>query len=343
FDLAFHHFFGQHAASRYGEPNSSAAPYVQHSPRFIRGTGSAAPSSTEQDRSNLNQDDDADPTATIQQTYSAIEKLRRKDFAEMTATELDAVKTLMTQYKWQLGRRRSRRFQSGGRQTPDIRRSLRRNLRHGGEWLKWSYRKPKSKPRPLIILADISGSMERYARLLLHFVFGLQMGTVQTVEVFVFSTRLTRISRYLNQRNVKQAMSQVARAVPDWSGGTRIGESLRRFNHEWGRRVLNRGAVVLLISDGWDRGDPALLAREMAHLQRSCHRLIWLNPLLGLARYEPLTRGMQAALPFVDDFLPVHNLASLDELANHLANLQLARAPFARTVGKRIPSSRPRP
>jgi hypothetical protein len=128
-------------------------------------------------------------------------------------------------------------------------------------------------------------------------------------------------------------MREVARAVPDWSGGTRIGEALGRFNYDWGRRVLGRGAVVLLISDGWDRGEPAMLAREMARLQRTAYRLIWLNPLLGAADYEPLTRGMQAALPYVDDFLPVHNLASLESLAGRLARLERHR-PARRQVGR---------
>jgi uncharacterized protein with von Willebrand factor type A (vWA) domain len=138
------------------------------------------------------------------------------------------------------------------------------------------------------------------------------------VEAFVFSTRLTRISPQIRGRDVDQAMRQVAQWVPDWSGGTRIGEALKDFNYNWGRRVLGQGAVVLLISDGWDRGDADLLRTEIARLQRSSYRLIWLNPLLGSEQYEPLTRGMKTALPFIDDFLPVHNLASLEDLARHL-------------------------
>jgi uncharacterized protein with von Willebrand factor type A (vWA) domain len=176
--------------------------------------------------------------------------------------------------------------------------------------------------------------MERYTRLLLHFIYSLTAGLDQPVESFVFGTRLTRITRQLHERNVDQALREVTRAVPDWSGGTRIGEALKSFNFDWGRRVLGRGAVVLLISDGWDRGDVDLLRVEMARLQRSCHRLIWLNPLLGSPDYEPLTRGMQAALPYVDDFLPVHNLASLEDLARRLSDLDqrpLARRQQVRT------------
>jgi hypothetical protein len=154
----------------------------------------------------------------------------------------------------------------------------------------------------------------------------------------VFSTRLTRITRQVRGREVDLALREVSHSVQDWSGGTRIGEALKTFNFDWGRRVLGHGAVVLLISDGWDRGDVELLRLEMARLQRNCHRLIWLNPLLGSPEYEPLTRGMQAALPYVDDFLPVHNLASLEDLAQRLANLD--RRPLARRQQARINHAR---
>jgi hypothetical protein len=143
------------------------------------------------------------------------------------------------------------------------------------------------------------------------------------VETFLFATRLTRVTRELMRPRASAAVQQIARNLPDWGGGTRIGDALRTFNIEWRRRVMGRGPVVLLISDGWDRGDPSVLRREMARLSRSGYRLIWLNPLLGSPNYQPLTRGMQAALPFVDDFLPVHNLASLEALAEHLNRLDL--------------------
>ena len=145
------------------------------------------------------------------------------------------------------------------------------------------------------------------------------------MEAFLFATRLTRITRYLSSLSIDQAVGEVAKAVPDWAGGTRIGETLKAFSFQWARRVLGGGAVVLIISDGWDRGEPDLLVREMARLRRSCHRLIWLNPLLGSPTYQPLTRGMQAALPYVDDFLPVHNLNSLESLARHLSTLSSQR------------------
>ncbi|MEZ4510745.1 MAG: VWA domain-containing protein [Chloroflexota bacterium] len=266
----------------------------------------------------------------VTRTYSDQEILGRKDFAELTADEMRAIKQLMGEMVWELGLRRTRRQRPGHGKWLDLRRSLRKNLRYGGEIMEWPRREPKFKPRPLILVADISGSMERYTRLLLHFLYSLAEGLDQKVEVFVFSTRLTRITRQLRGRDVDKALKEVSHAVPDWAGGTRIGDAVKAFNFRWGRRVLGKGAVVVLISDGWDRGDPALLDAEMGRLQRSCHRLIWLNPLLGSARYEPLTRGMQAALPHIDDFLPVHNLASLGDLATHLAQLTAEKRPFRR-------------
>jgi len=171
--------------------------------------------------------------------------------------------------------------------------------------------------RPLVLLCDISRSMERYSRMLLHFAHAV-MARQRRVEAFVFSTELTRITRQLRIQRPDAALAAVSGAVPDWSGGTRIGGALREFHQRWGRRVLTGGPVVLLISDGWDRGDPAGLAAEIARLQRSSHRLIWLSPLLGSAGYAPLTRGLQAALPFVDDFLPCRTLTNLADLALHL-------------------------
>ena len=258
-------------------------------------------------------------------TYSARETLRRKDFADLTEAELAEVQDMIGAMRWRLGRRRTRRQRPGRGRLLDLRRTLRRNLRYGGEPFVLAHRRPKPKPRPLVVLADSSGSMERYTRLLLLFVYGLAEGLDRHIEAFVFATRLTRITRHLRGRDAARALREVSQAVPDWSGGTRIGEALREFNFRWGRRVLGRGAVVVLISDGWDRGEPDTLREEMARLQRSSYRLVWLNPLLGSPGYEPLTRGMQAALPFVDDFLPVHNLASLTDLARRLAELPTTR------------------
>lgn len=257
----------------------------------------------------------------VTRTYSDRELLRHKNFAEMNAEEAEAVRKMMMQLFWNVGERRTLRKRPGKGDSIDLRRTLRRSLRSGGEIFRWSYREPKWKPRPLVIIADISGSMERYTRLLLHFIYGMRSALDQPVEAFVFSTRLTRITRPLQIRDLDLALKNVGQLVHDWAGGTRIGESLKTFNFDWGRRVLGRGAVVLIISDGWDRGEVDLLKREMARLKRNCHRLIWLNPLLGAPDYEPLTRGIQAALPHIHDFLPVHNLASLEDLALRLSDL----------------------
>jgi hypothetical protein len=189
----------------------------------------------------------------------------------------------------------------------------------------------RTRPRPLVVIADVSGSMERYTRMLLRFVHALAQRRVG-VEAFLFATRVTRVTRDLKRDRVDEAVSAIARHVQDWAGGTRIGDALREINMLWARRVLQRGAVVLIVSDGWDRGDPAILSAEIARLQRSCHRLVWLNPLLGSSDYEPLTRGMRAARPFVDDFLPAHNLASVEALAAHLNTL-----PFCRPVRRSTP------
>jgi uncharacterized protein len=234
---------------------------------------------------------------------------------------MDEVKRMIASFVWQLGDRRTRRSQAGGSTLLDMRRTVRGNIHYGGEIMEWAYRQPVFKPRPLVLIADISGSMDRYTRLLLRFIYSMARSLKQPVEAFVFSTHLTRITRQLHRRSVDAALEEVSKTVTDWSGGTRIGEALKTFNFKWGQRLLGRGAVAMLISDGWDRGDVDLLQREMARLKRTSYRMIWLNPLLGSAVYEPTARGMQAALPHVDDFLPVHNLESLESLAEHLASL----------------------
>lgn len=266
-------------------------------------------------------EDDRQAALEASKTYSDIEVLRKMDFADMSQDEIDAVQKLMTELIWRLGTRKSRRYRPGKGGLLDFRRSLRNSLRYGGELLEWSQRQERHKPRPLVVIADISGSMDRYSRLLLHFIYSLTSSLNRSVETFVFSTRLTQITRQLKDKDVSQAMDEVSRSVLDWSGGTRIGVAIKEFNYSWSRRVLGRGAVVLIISDGWDRGESIQLSLEMARLQRSCFRLIWLNPLLGLPNYRPITKGMEAALPYIDDFLAVHNLVSLEDLAQHLGSL----------------------
>ncbi len=259
-------------------------------------------------------------------TYSAAEVLQHKEFSEMTAEELETIKKLMQEMRWQISLRRTRRRVSDAKgDMLHLRRAMRSAAKYGGVPVEWWWQSRKIKQRPLVVLADVSGSMEKYARLMLQFSYGVT-NNMRDVECFVFGTRLTRITLQLRLKNIDRAVEEAAREVIDWSGGTRIGESLRAFNRRWGRRVLRRGAIVLIISDGWERGDPAELAQEMRYLQRRCHRLIWLNPLLGKTTYQPLVEGMAAALPYVDDFLPVHNLQSLAELSQHLQRLGTQRS-----------------
>jgi uncharacterized protein with von Willebrand factor type A (vWA) domain len=251
--------------------------------------------------------------------YSAVDVSRTKDFADFTPEEMTQAEALLGRLGWHLGVRRTHRWTPAAHGTIDFRQVLRRNIKHGGELVELPRRARQQKPRPIIVLADISGSMERYSRMLLHFVCGLSRGT-RRVESFLFATRLTRVTREAGDQGPAGAVERLSRAARDWGGGTRIGEALRAFNIGWARRVMRNGPVVIVISDGWDRGDPALLVREIGRVRRSCRRLVWLNPLLGSATYEPLTRGMQAALPYVDDFLPAHNLSSLEQLAAYLSN-----------------------
>jgi hypothetical protein len=260
---------------------------------------------------------DLPDTPVTRRTWSADEVWRRKDFATFTPDDVARAKDAMARLVWSPGTIVTRRWKAGRGHAVDLRRLLRANAKHGGEPIVLPRRARREVPRPLVLLSDVSGSMEPYTRMLLLFAHALS-GHARRVEVFVFSTRLTRVTRQFAKRAVDAALPRVRDAVRDWSGGTRIGEALHAFNAHWARRVLRRRPVVLLISDGWDLGDPSLLAREIARLQRSAFRLIWLNPLIGSPGYEPLTRGMQAALPYVDDFLSVQNMSSIDALAGHL-------------------------
>lgn len=253
-------------------------------------------------------------------TYSPDAAWRQKDFASFTPNDVAQAGIALANLAWSPGTRVTRRWIPGRGGPVDLRRLLRANAKYGSELVTIPRRMRRVTPRPLILICDVSGSMDPYTRMLLLFAH-LIAARRRRVEVFVFSTRLARVTRQFAAVRVDAALARVARAVGDWSGGTRIGDAIHTFNVEWGRRVLSRSPVVLLISDGWDLGEPDLLAREISRLQRSVSRLVWLNPLLGSPGYEPLTRGMRAALPFVDDFLPVHNMASLESLAMHLNTL----------------------
>jgi uncharacterized protein len=255
--------------------------------------------------------------------YSQGEVLRHRDFDRMTPAELREAERLIDLLEPRLEQRRTRRYElhSHGRRLAP-RAMFRRNLGTGGQLVEWVWRRPVHEPRSLVVICDISGSMERHSRLLLRFVQALSASSAVRTEAFVFGTRLTRVTRLLHDRDRDRALARVADAVNDWAGGTRIGESFREFNQRWARRTLRTSGVVIVISDGWDRGDPALVAAETARLRRNCHRLIWLNPLAGTPGYQPLAGGMRAAFPYIDDFLPAGTVASLERLGEILAGVR---------------------
>ncbi len=259
-------------------------------------------------------------------TWSDATAFASKDFAEYTPEEMGVARAALAPLAWRPGERRTRRWVRGAGPRLDVRRALRQSLRTGGDVVSLPRRERRRRQRPIVLLCDVSGSMERYSRMLLQFAHAIGRRH-RGLEAFLFSTRLTRITTDLRVRGLDAAVAAVSRSVPDWSGGTRIGESLRQLHMRWTRRVLRTSSVVLLISDGWDCGDPQLLRDQVARLQRNCHRLIWLNPLIGSVDYAPLTRGLRAALPFVDDFLPARTLTNLADLAVHLNTL----APVARS------------
>jgi len=253
-------------------------------------------------------------------TWSDFGVLAAKDFEAFTAAEIEDGAAALSLLVWNPGERRTRRWVRGRGSRIDLRRSIAESLRTDADVVTLWRRTRAIRPRPLVLLCDISRSMERYSRMLLHFAHSIARRR-HRVEAFLFSTTLTRVTRQLRLPKPDVALAAVSRSVTEWSGGTRIGDALKEFHQRWGRRVLNGGPVVLLISDGWDCGDPAELAAQIARLQRSCHRLIWLSPLAGTEGYEPLTRWLQAALPYVDDFLPARTLTNLADLAVHLNSL----------------------
>lgn len=257
--------------------------------------------------------------------WSATELLRRRTFAEMSPGELDALRRLMRSMHWSAALRRTRRLtRAPSGPVPDLRSALRRALRTGGLVLDLPRRTHRLSERPLVFIADISGSMERHSRVLLQFLHAAVRQRRQ-VEVFVFGTRLTRLTPQLRLRNVERAIAAAADEVVDWAGGTRIGESLREFNRRWARRVLRRGAVTVILSDGLDRGDATVLAREMRVLRDRSHRVIWLNPLAGSPDYQPTAVGMASAREYVDDLLPAHNLYALEAFVTLLQRVPARR------------------
>jgi uncharacterized protein len=268
-------------------------------------------------------DRDGEPTEV---GWSAHELLRQKDFSAMTEAEFAQLRELLAEVASARPRRRSRRLRRHHRgRVLDLRRLARASLARGGDPIERSFRRRLEVPRKLVVLCDISGSMEAYTRAMLLFLHAA-VGSGRGVEVFAFGTRLTRLTLDLATRDPERALEAASKRVLDWASGTRIGASLKMFNDLWGRRALSRGAVVLIVSDGWERQDTALVGREMARLARAAYAVIWVNPLKGNPQYQPLAAGMRAALPFVDRFVPGHNLASLEELAGILVGLERRHA-----------------
>ncbi len=270
-------------------------------------------------------DEDEEAEVADQTGASAVERLARRDFSELSPGEIDAVRRLIARMVWAPASARSRRWMPaavGGR--PDLRKTLRQAVGPAGDFVHLASVTRRPRLRPLLVIADVSGSMERYVELLLTFAHAAR-GRLGRVEAFVFSTRLTRITRQLHNRDLTQALARVGEEVADWSGGTLIGSALETFNRQWSRRVVRGGPVALIVSDGWDRGDPDLLREEMARFARSVHRVIWLNPLAGRPGFAPETRGMRTVLPLVDDFLPVANLVDLTEVVRLLESVPARR------------------
>lgn len=259
-----------------------------------------------------------DPTLVLR--FSAMEVLRNKDFAQYSPDELRMAQELMTQLRFIGPPRHSFRYSASrhGRR-PDLQATVRASLRAGGEPIRRHWREPGERLRRLVLLLDISGSMEPYARAMLRFVHAAVSGR-QRVEAFAIGTRLTRMTKELHSRDPDTALAAASMRVHDWSGGTRLGDCLRVFNDQWGVRGMARGAIVVVLSDGWDRGDPEVLAEQMQRLQRISYQTVWVNPLKVTPGYAPLARGMAAALPFVDDFVEGHSLAAMQELARVIAH-----------------------
>jgi uncharacterized protein with von Willebrand factor type A (vWA) domain len=255
--------------------------------------------------------------------WSDVELLLDKDFAEYTDTERALARVVVAQLARRGPTRRSRRLRAVRTRgvRPDLQRTLRASLRFGGEPLDRRWREPSTKPRRLVLICDVSGSMAPYARVLLQYMHA-SVATHRRVEAFAFGTRLTRLTAELRTRDPEVALARAAERVVDWASGTRIGASLKRYNDVWGRRALTRGAVVLIASDGWERQDHELVGREMARLHRAAYAVVWVNPVKGSHDYQPLAAGMRAALPSIDRFVAGHNLASLEALAGLLTRIE---------------------
>lgn len=250
--------------------------------------------------------------------YSPVDVLRRKDFADCTPEEFAELYRLMADMSLAGALRRSRRLEPAHRGRHDQRRTLRGAMRTGGEPMRHRYRKARQRPRRVVLLCDVSGSMASYSRALLRFMHAA-VASGEPVEAFVMGTRLTRVTRELTTRNPDRALREAAGAIDDWSGGTRLGDTVKEFVDLWGQRGMARGAIVVVLSDGWDRGDVDVLEESMKRIKRLAHKVIWVNPLKAAPGYQPLARGMAAALPYVDVFISGHNFEGIQELARAIA------------------------
>jgi uncharacterized protein with von Willebrand factor type A (vWA) domain len=251
--------------------------------------------------------------------YSPVEVLASRDFSTFVPDEMQEIARAIMVVARRLATRESRRYRSTQRgHAIDLRRTMRRNIKYGGTVVELAKKKRKIRKPKIVLICDVSRSMDTYSKFLLQFIYALQ-NTLGRVESFVFSTRLTRVTDYFRSSDIYTALDRIAREVPDWSGGTRIGESLKTFNADWALRTVNKHTIVLIMSDGLDTGDASVLEHEMEQIQRRAARVIWLNPLLGNEDYRPLARGMSAALPHVNLFASAHNLASLQALGKYLA------------------------
>ena len=309
FDRAFRAWFERDPTSLGGtRPDLGIAAHEREAP--------PNPSRAPGDEGDERDDEQEEPDVVA--AYSADERLRERDFSTLTRDELLRLRRLMDRIVRVLPTRASRRLEpapQGSRIAP--RETLRRAMRREGEPVERAFRRPKRVERRVVFLCDVSGSMEPYTRALVLFLQAA-VSAGRRVEAFTFGTRLTRLTPYLGGYDPEASLQRASRAVPDWAGGTRIGDALRAFNDLHGRRGLTRGSIVVIVSDGWERGDVTTLRDEMARLRRRSHAIIWVNPLKGSEGYEPLAAGMAAALPYVDVFLPGHNLHALEALADAL-------------------------
>jgi uncharacterized protein with von Willebrand factor type A (vWA) domain len=248
------------------------------------------------------------------------EVLRQRDVTKLSAAERDEVRRLLALLAPRVGRRRTRRYGPAQAGSVDLERTVRRMLHQGGEPSRLARRERRRKPRKLVLLVDVSGSMEPYSDALLRFAHAAVRAAPYRVEVFTLGTRLTRITRELRQRDPDRALGSASGAIPDWSGGTRLGDSMKAFLDLWGQRGVARGAIAVLFSDGWERGDPSLLGEQMTRLARLAHTVVWVNPHKGKDGYLPVTGGMVAALPHIDHLVAGHSVAALERLVGVIAD-----------------------